>query len=214
MPQVSVFVQILWMAGIAYCIVKYRFFPVTPEYMSKEIISSIDESIILFDTDNNILYANKQATGILKTAMDGKDILPGLTSDNIAVENALAALHEGLTESVSSRFHYFRDDVKVYIDFKFSAVKDRFNDIAGFLAIGREVKEFHHFKIRYNISDRQLEIVRLAIDGLSNDEICEKLGLARRTVETHLFNIYNKLSINNKIELMKLANTYNLVQKN
>ena len=38
-----------------------------------------------------------------------------------------------------------------------------------------------------------MEILQLALDGLSNKDIAEKLGKSKRTVETHRFNLMKKL---------------------
>lgn len=95
-------------------------------------------------------------------------------------------------------------------DSSVSRVVDKFGDFVAILIISKENHGIKHFKKIHDVTDRQLEIIQLTIDGHSNDAIGEKLGLARRTVETHLFNIYNKLGINNKVELAKIANSFNL----
>jgi len=48
------------------------------------------------------------------------------------------------------------------------------------------------------LSAREREILHLAADGLSNDEIAERLTLSVRTVERHLSNAYLKLGITGK----------------
>jgi len=53
------------------------------------------------------------------------------------------------------------------------------------------------------ISKREKEILTLIIQGLSNAEIAKKLFLSQRTVETHKFNIMNKLNVKNSVELVK-----------
>jgi DNA-binding NarL/FixJ family response regulator len=44
--------------------------------------------------------------------------------------------------------------------------------------------------------------------GLSNIEISEKLNISENTVESHFTSIYNKLTVNNKIELFNIAKKY------
>ena len=43
------------------------------------------------------------------------------------------------------------------------------------------------------LTTREMEIVRLAARGLSNQEVASELVLSVRTVERHLSNIYDKL---------------------
>ncbi|WP_291042499.1 helix-turn-helix transcriptional regulator [Herbiconiux sp.] len=52
-----------------------------------------------------------------------------------------------------------------------------------------------------DLSDREEEIVALAISGLSNREIATRLVLSIRTVETHLLRIYRKLGVRGRSEL-------------
>ena len=45
------------------------------------------------------------------------------------------------------------------------------------------------------LSARELEVLRLAADGLDNDAIAAALTLSVRTVERHLQNVYGKLDL-------------------
>jgi pimeloyl-ACP methyl ester carboxylesterase/DNA-binding CsgD family transcriptional regulator len=49
-----------------------------------------------------------------------------------------------------------------------------------------------------DLSARELQVLELVADGLSNEEIAERLYLSVRTVERHLSNVYAKLRISGK----------------
>ncbi|MBL1074369.1 helix-turn-helix transcriptional regulator [Nocardia sp. 2] len=51
------------------------------------------------------------------------------------------------------------------------------------------------------LTPRELEIARLAGDGLANREIAERLVLSVRTVENTLHTVYQKLGVSNRAEL-------------
>jgi len=50
------------------------------------------------------------------------------------------------------------------------------------------------------LSKRQIEILNLVSQGAMNTEIGEKLYISRHTVKTHLYNIYKKIKVTNRLE--------------
>jgi DNA-binding CsgD family transcriptional regulator len=56
----------------------------------------------------------------------------------------------------------------------------------------------------WSLTPRQLEIARLAAEGLSNAEIGEALGIQRRTVATHLEQVYRRLGLRSRAELGRI----------
>jgi len=51
----------------------------------------------------------------------------------------------------------------------------------------------------------ELEVSRLAAEGLTNPDIGERLFISRRTVETHLSHVFGKLGMSSRIELATAA---------
>lgn len=52
---------------------------------------------------------------------------------------------------------------------------------------------------------RELEVVKLIVDGISTPEIADKLNLSPHTVSTHRKNLMKKLKINSTTELVRYA---------
>jgi DNA-binding NarL/FixJ family response regulator len=61
------------------------------------------------------------------------------------------------------------------------------------------------------LSDRELEILRLIAGGLSPTEVAEKLHLSVKTVSTHKTNIQQKLGVSSTAELVRYALEQKLV---
>jgi signal transduction histidine kinase/DNA-binding NarL/FixJ family response regulator len=55
---------------------------------------------------------------------------------------------------------------------------------------------------KYRLTERECEIVELVQQGFSNKIIADKLSIAERTVSTHIQNIYQKVSVSSKTELL------------
>lgn len=64
------------------------------------------------------------------------------------------------------------------------------------------------------LSNREIEIVQLVAEGLTNKQIADKLFLSTHTVTTHRKNIMSKLGINNTAGLVMFAIKENLVGPN
>lgn len=57
----------------------------------------------------------------------------------------------------------------------------------------------------YNLSEREVEIVRLIVNGLTSTEIADRLFLSEHTVKTHRKNIFRKIGINSISQLTSFA---------
>ncbi len=51
------------------------------------------------------------------------------------------------------------------------------------------------------LSDRERDVLRLVVDGASNDEIGARLGISSRTVESHLRRLFERLAVASRTEL-------------
>jgi two-component system, NarL family, nitrate/nitrite response regulator NarL len=55
---------------------------------------------------------------------------------------------------------------------------------------------------RVVLTKREIDVVKLVVDGLTNRAVAEKLGLTEHTVSNYLFRIYEKLGISSRVELV------------
>jgi pimeloyl-ACP methyl ester carboxylesterase/DNA-binding CsgD family transcriptional regulator len=69
------------------------------------------------------------------------------------------------------------------------------DEVRAFLEPDRRADEAYRPVLVESLSRRELDVLRLAADGLTNDEIASDLGLSPRTVERHLSNAYAKLGV-------------------
>ncbi len=63
----------------------------------------------------------------------------------------------------------------------------------------------NNFIKEYNISNREKEVVQLLLNGRSNKEIADSLFISVNTVKTHIKNIYEKIGIKSRYELLTVV---------
>jgi two-component system response regulator DesR len=60
-------------------------------------------------------------------------------------------------------------------------------------------------KPEHPLTKREMEILHLASEGLTNKEIAYRLGLSERTVQFHLNSVFNKTGTNSRTEATTAA---------
>jgi NarL family two-component system response regulator LiaR len=63
------------------------------------------------------------------------------------------------------------------------------------------------------LSDREMEVLRLIADGLPNQEIADKLFIGERTVKSHVSNILSKLHLSDRTQAAVYAWSEGIVRK-
>lgn len=66
-------------------------------------------------------------------------------------------------------------------------------------------KRGHQIALDYNLTKREEEIMMLIAKGRTNARICEELGVTPGTVNTHLSNLYKKLDVHDRQEVIDLV---------
>ncbi|MDN3710477.1 LuxR C-terminal-related transcriptional regulator [Myroides ceti] len=57
---------------------------------------------------------------------------------------------------------------------------------------------------KFNLTERELQVLEGINNGLSNQEIAAQLFLSLSTVKFHIGNLYSKLDIKNRTQAIKL----------
>jgi predicted ATPase/DNA-binding CsgD family transcriptional regulator len=66
-------------------------------------------------------------------------------------------------------------------------------------------------KSPYGLTPRELDVLRLVAQGLTNAQVAEELVISPRTVHAHLRSIYSKLDVNSRTAATRYAIEHNLV---
>jgi DNA-binding NarL/FixJ family response regulator len=66
----------------------------------------------------------------------------------------------------------------------------------------------HQLAKMRNISKREMEVMALISESMTNEEIAQKLFLSAKTVKTHIRNLFEKTGIRNRVEAVLLYIRY------
>jgi len=61
-------------------------------------------------------------------------------------------------------------------------------------------RKIFYIQERTNLTGREIEILQMVSMGIKNEEIAEKMFIAPNTVKTHLYNIYKKINVKNRLQ--------------
>ena len=84
---------------------------------------------------------------------------------------------------------------EIWIDPELQAGIDFERIAKSFTALGPPANETVH-----GLTKRELEVLKLVAEGMSNEEIGQKIFISGKTVKTHLTNIFDKLQVNNRLK--------------
>lgn len=68
------------------------------------------------------------------------------------------------------------------------------------------------FYLKHEISPREADIIREICNGLSNQEIADRLFISLQTVKDHTSRIYAKTNVRNRMQLMTLVRSVDVLQ--
>lgn len=64
------------------------------------------------------------------------------------------------------------------------------------------------FRSAFGITQRESEVVSLISQGLSNQEIADRLHVSLATVRTHIYNVFQKTGAGSRVDLLRLASGF------
>ena len=102
---------------------------------------------------------------------------------------------------------FFNTKIERYIDLKISVSKDHkylYSMITKYVnTISNDsVKEVNNEFKFHNLTKREMDVMKLISQGLSNRAISEELVISERTVKNHVSNILKKLSANDRTQAL------------
>ena len=204
---VSPIFSIIWISGIWFAVKKYKFLSLGKNVLSREIFSALHESIILLDYNLNIILINETAKKTLGIDMGNVQLNEIIVEYDFFI-NKIKYINKN-KKSTNFQLNFidsFQKNIPMKINL--SILVDKFQDIIGYIVAADPILDHDLMVEKYSITKREYEIIKLLMSGRSNKSIAEYLNISERTIKSHIANIYNKLGINNKFELLSMLKNY------
>jgi DNA-binding NarL/FixJ family response regulator len=55
-------------------------------------------------------------------------------------------------------------------------------------------------RIQYDLTPREIEVLRCVAEGATNPEISERLNISPHTVKSHVIHIFNKINVSHRAQ--------------
>ena len=82
------------------------------------------------------------------------------------------------------------------------------HDRLGAMMTGADSHSLSDLLFRHEISRREQEIIEKICEGLTNQQISEMLFISLQTVKDHSHNIYKKLGVKNRVQMVNMIRNY------
>jgi diguanylate cyclase (GGDEF)-like protein/PAS domain S-box-containing protein len=182
LPSTAHAVMLLWMAGVAWSVVRYRLFSLTPERAARSIVDAMNEGLMLFDEQARLLRLNPRAA-----------VLVGRSEDDLLgrpVEEVLGSrdLSREVVETWLGRSGRFEDhEVEIsreadaaVLSVSGSRIVDDYGQVSGFVMVMHD-----HTERRATVDQLHHMATHDALTGLPNrrllhDRLAQAMARARR----------------------------------
>lgn len=145
--------------------------------LMETITLSLGAGMIFIDGNRNTIYMNEEA----RLALDGRPV---------------SIIHDPGFENAPVFFHSKRGAYRI----RTVTGKGKVKKII-FLEPLISEQSLHPKLIKFGLSRREEEITVLAIQGLSNKEIAERLFICEQTVKDHLQDVFEKIKVHSRSEM-------------
>jgi DNA-binding NarL/FixJ family response regulator len=166
-----------------------------------QMLRMLKVDVVLLDVDMPVMNGIDCAKMILRDFPDVRIIMLTMHDEKEMIRLLLDMGVHGylLKNSSKDELHHAIEDV----------INDRnyISEQAGRILLQPDLKP----ELPVDLTDREIEIVKLIAEGLSNKEIGEQLFISHRTVDTHRTNLMTKIGVHNVAGIVRFAILHGLV---
>ncbi|MBK5272285.1 MAG: response regulator transcription factor [Bacteroidia bacterium] len=161
--------------------------------------------VVLMDIEMPVMNGIEAAEMIANNFLTVKTIMLTMLNDKDVIQQAIDKGAKGFLFK-NSPAHEFGEAIK-----RVASGENYFSSEVAAVILNRKVAAHANREVD-QLSERELEIIRLVAEGFSSNEIGKKLFISPRTVDTHRNNILQKLDLPNIASLVSFAYKNKLIK--
>ncbi len=181
-------------------------FALTAEEILDLVRSRSSPGVLILTLDNKLLYSNQEALDLLHNL----DRVPAEVHRLCAEVKVHSNGHGAETEPDGNcALLWKRGELLCSLRAFPIGAKSKGGPATHVMVLVEKVTEQHGLnlkkaKTKFNLSDREIEVVALVAQGLANKEIGSRLFVSEHTVKDHLKNIMRKMNATSRSEIIYL----------
>ena len=209
-------------AAMVYAIWRYGFLRVSPGLLTDRILDSIEDLVLLFGTEGELVYRNRKASVVL---------LSGVAPETAGARSGEALIAERMVRPLSAPAVAFSADHTlpersltiplcyndpglpgcaderrtISVRMHAQPLVDRFGDPLGTLVTGTVLPQLRDMLGLYHLTPREAEVLEYLMAGWTIKDTATTLSITDRTVKAHISSIYEKTGATNRVELANLV---------
>ena len=202
--QAGVFLfKLLWLLCFGFLVDRFQFLTAPPRLEEIALTAFPGYVVVILDNRRTVHCVNKETSLLFEMAGESLEgvavdkLFDGGTQlcDWIDSRSAAAA---SVSVVLDIRNHGSSNG---HLDIKASSLHDSAGNRIGYLFVGRQVFGTRRSELIAGITPREVEIIEQILCGQTNAAIAERLCISERTVKTHITHVFDKLGVENRIQL-------------
>ena len=207
--------QLIWLFSLVFLVDRYRFLLPYRDAEREAMMELSGYSLIIMDGKGHIQIMNREAERLL-----GEKVHPlyrlNLKHFIHPAESFFNEIHSLQKAEAQRSFTctvdiLSRNNGNIPVDVKVSVLRDTLERRTGFLMSMKEKEHISKLRSRFNLSDREVEVLQYLVNGFSNREIAEMMYIAEATVKSHVAHIFDKLGVDNRVRVILLLKEFGLI---
>ncbi len=195
--------KLFWLLCFGYLVDRFHFLTAPPRLEEIALTAFPGYVVVILDNRRAVYCVNEEASNLFEVPSKslqgaalgelfegGAQLCDLIDSDSDGTGSVSVVLE--LRNHGSSNRH---------LDVKASALRDSAGNRIGYVFYGRRVFGTRRSELIAEITPREVEIIEQILSGHTNAAIADRLCISERTVKTHITHIFDKLGVENRIQL-------------